>query len=314
MHNPMIATVFGASGFIGRYAVKALADSGYVVRAATRDPAGSDFLRPLGGFGEIVPLYAPVTEAGAVRRAVEGADCVVNLVGILDERRRGGFEAVNHQGAATVAREAAGCGVRCLVHVSAIGADPMSDSRYGASKGRGEAAVRKHFPAATILRPSIVFGREDRFFNRFGAMAGMFPMLPVISGETKFQPVYVGDVAQAIRAAAARPDSAGVTYELGGPEMLSFREILQYIVKETGRHRRLVTVPGWAAAIQAAVLQHLPGRLLTPDQLRMLRHDTVVGKDMPKLETLGITPTPIRLVVPDYLRRYCEGGKHAEVR
>lgn len=309
MASRKIATVFGASGFIGRYVVKHLADRGYVVRAAMRDTEAGAFLRPLGDVGQIVPLYAPLNNEAAVRRAVEGADFVVNLVGILAERRRGDFERVHHLGAGTVARQAASAGVRVLVHISAIGADALSPSLYARSKAQGEAAVRAAFPAATILRPSVVFGPEDRFFNRFGAMAAQFPMLPVIEGDTKFQPVYVGDVAAAVMAALDRPEAAGQTYELGGPDVESFRDLLAYINEETGRHRTLVALPRWCARLQAGVLERLPGRLLTTDQLVLLQHDNVVAKDARTLEALGIAPTPIRLVVPDYLRRYRQGGR-----
>lgn len=308
MASRKIAAVFGASGFIGRYVVKQLADHGYVVRAAMRDTEAGSFLRPLGDVGQIVPLYAPLDNEAAVGRAVEGADCAVNLVGILAERRAGDFDRVHHQGAATIARRAAAAGVHALVHVSAIGADPESPSRYASSKAKGEAAVRAAFPAATILRPSIVFGPEDGFFNRFGAMALRAPLLPLIEGETKFQPVYVGDVAAAVMAAIERPDAAGRTYELGGPSVESFRELLDYINRETGHHRPLVPVPRGLAWAQALVLERLPGKLLTTDQLLLLRRDNVVAQDALTLEALGITPTPIRLIVPGYLRRYRKGG------
>lgn len=304
----MIATVFGASGFIGRYVVKRLADQGYMVRAAMRHIEAGMVLRPLGSAGQIVPLYAPLGHEAAVACAVEDADCVINLVGILTERRRGDFDRLHHRGAEQVARQARAAGVRALVHMSAIGADPTSDSLYARSKAEGETAVRQEFPGATLLRPSVVFGPEDQFFNRFGAMAAVSPVLPVIEGRTRFQPVYVGDVAAAVMATLDQPGAAGQTYELGGPGIETFRGVLEYILQETGRHRLLVTMPRWLAEIQAAVLGRLPGRLLTTDQLRLLRHDNVVADGALTLGTLGITPTPIRLVVPGYLRRYREGG------
>jgi NADH dehydrogenase len=309
MSTRRIATVFGASGFIGRYVVKRLADAGYVVRAAMRDTEAGAFLKPLGSVGQIVPLYAPLDQEAAVHRAVEEAEVVINLVGILAERRRGDFDRVQHVGAANVARQAASCGVRALVQISAIGADATSQSGYARSKGMGEVAVRGAYPAAVILRPSIVFGAEDQFFNRFGAMAVMSPVLPVIEGATRFQPVFVGDVAAAVMAAIETPAAAGRIYELGGPEVRSFRALMEYINQETGRHRALVAVPRWAAGIQASVLEHLPGKLLTRDQLMLLRRDNVVGEGMPGLEALGVTPTPIGLVVPGVLRRYRAGAK-----
>ncbi|MGC9270773.1 complex I NDUFA9 subunit family protein [Acidiphilium sp.] len=308
MATRKIATVFGASGFIGRYVVKALADRGYVVRAAMRDTEAGAFLRPLGDVGQIVLLYAPLDNEATVHRAIEGADVVVNSVGILTERRRGDFDRIQHRGAALIARQAASCGVARLIQISAIGADPASASQYARSKGEGEAAVRAAFPTATILRPSIVFGVEDQFFNRFGAMATMSPALPVIEGATRFQPVYVGDVAAAVIAAIELPEAAGQIYELGGPDVETFRGLMQYILNETGRHRALIAVPRWLATIQAGVLERLPGRLLTRDQLLLLRRDNVVSDPAHDLASLGITPTPIRLIVPDYLRRYRQAG------
>jgi NADH dehydrogenase len=309
MASRKIATVFGASGFIGRYVVKLLADQGYTVRAAMRDTEAGAFLRPLGGVGQIVPLYAPLDNQTAVHRSVEAADVVVNLVGILAERRRGDFDRIQHLGAAMIAREATACGVRRLIQISAIGADATSASQYARSKGAGEIAVLAAFPGATILRPSIVFGKEDQFFNRFGAMAAIAPALPVIEGGTRFQPVYVGDVAQAVIAAIDQPASMGQVYELGGPDIETFRGLMQYILHETGRHRALIGLPRWLAGVQAAVLERLPGKLLTRDQLLLLRRDNVVTPGALDLAALGITPTPIRLIVPDYLRRYRVGGK-----
>ncbi|MCF3945724.1 complex I NDUFA9 subunit family protein [Acidiphilium sp. AL] len=326
MDPRMIATVFGASGFIGRYVVKHLADRGYIVRAATRDPESCAFLRPLGRVGQIVPLYAPFGNEAAMKRTIDGADCVVNLVGILAEHRRGDFDRVHRQGAETVARLAASGGVakgssdaqhrwngneggvRSLVHISAIGADPASPSLYASSKGMGEAAVRAAFPQAVILRPSIVFGPEDQFFNRFARMATVSPILPVIEGQTRFQPVYVGDVADAVMAAIGRPDAAGRIFELGGPDIHSFRDLLEDILRETRQHRTLVTIPRWLAGVQAALLERLPGKMLTRDQLLQLRRDNVVAEGASGLQSLGITPTPIRLIVPDYLRRYRPAG------
>ncbi len=309
MATRRVATVFGGSGFIGRYVVKRLAADGYVVRVAVRDTDGALFLKPMGAVGQIVPLYAPVTRPADVARAVDGADVVVNLVGILAERRRGDFRRVHAEGAGHVAREAAGSGVRALVHVSAIGADPASDSLYASSKAEGEQAVFSAFPRATVLRPSIVFGPEDQFFNRFATAAQMLPVLPVIAGKTRFQPVFVGDVADAVMAALGRPDAAGRTFELGGPQVWTFRAIMEWINHETRRDRWLIEVPPGLVALQAAVLERLPGKLLTRDQLRLLAHDNVVSPDVPGLAALGVTPTAVELVVPAYLQRFRPGGK-----
>ncbi|MBV9785985.1 MAG: complex I NDUFA9 subunit family protein [Acidisphaera sp.] len=308
MATRSVATVFGGSGFIGRYVVKRLAAAEYVVRVAVRDTAGALFLKPMGRVGQVVPLYASLGEPATVQRAVEGADLVVNLVGILAERRRGDFERVQAEGAGRVAQLAAAAGVGRLVHLSAIGADANARSRYAASKGRGEAAVRAAFPGATILRPSVVFGPEDAFFNRFGQIAERLPVMPVIAGATRFQPVYVGDVADAVMAALGRPETSGQLYELGGPRVWSFREILAYILVVTWRRRRMIELPMGLVRLQAAVLEHLPGKLLTRDQLLLLERDNVVTSGAKGLADLGVTPTPAELVVPDYLRRYRPGG------
>ncbi len=251
MPNRNVATVFGGSGFIGRYVVNRLAQRGFIVRVAVREPAHALFLKTAGAVGQIVPLGAPITNEADIYRCIEGAEVVVNLVGILAERRRGDFQRIHVDGAERVARLAASCGVTRLVHISAIGADPGSASRYGASKAAGEAAVRQGFPAATILRPSIVFGQEDRFFNRFARIAQLSPVMPVVSGETKFQPVYVGDVADAVMASLARAGSAGGLFELGGPRVWTFREILGYILTETERRRLMLDVPMGLARLQA---------------------------------------------------------------
>ena len=308
MATRSVATVFGGSGFIGRYVVKRLAAAEYVVRVAVRDTAGALFLKPMGRVGQVVPLYASLGEPATVQRAVEGADLVVNLVGILAERRRGDFERVQAEGAGRVTQLAAAAGVGRLVHLSAIGADANARSRYAASKGRGEAAVRAAFPGAMILRPSVVFGPEDAFFNRFGQIAERLPVMPVIAGATRFQPVYVGDVADAVMAALGRPETSGQLYELGGPRVWSFREILAYILVVTWRRRRMIELPMGLVRLQAAVLEHLPGKLLTRDQLLLLERDNVVTSGARGLADLGVTPTPAELVVPDYLRRYRPGG------
>lgn len=308
-----VATVFGGSGFIGRYVVKRLAQRGFVVRVAVRDPEAALFLKPMGAVGQVVPLYASLAAEATVARAVEGAELVVNLVGILAESKPGGFDAAHNEGPARVARLSAAAGVRRLVHVSAIGADPDSPSAYASSKGRGEAAVLAAFPAATILRPSIVFGPEDAFFNRFGAMTLISPALPVIAGATRFQPVYVGDVADAVLAAAGSDDAAGCVFELGGPKVFTFRELLQYILDVTERRLWLVRVPMRVARLQARVLERLPGKLLTTDQLLLLMRDNVATQGALGLADLGVTPTPVELIVPAYLRRFRKGGGKKEL-
>jgi uncharacterized protein YbjT (DUF2867 family) len=299
--RPRIATVFGGSGFIGRRLVPRLAAQGYIVRVAVTDPAGARFLTTQGALGQIVPLAANVTDPAAVAAAVAGADLVVNLVGIL----HGDFAAIQQQGAAHVAQAAAAAGAR-LVHVSALGADPASPAAYGRSKAAGEAAVQAAHPRAVILRPSIVFGPGDAFFNRFAAMARNLPVLPVVAGETKFQPVYVEDVVAAILAGAERQD--GRIYDLGGPRVLSMRDLLAYILGVTGLRRPLLAMPDGLMRLQARLGEFLPNPPLTRDQLLMLGRDNVVPPGAPGLTELGIPPTAMEAVVPGYLKRFREGG------
>lgn len=310
MATRSVATVFGGSGFIGRYVVKRLAAAGHVVRVAVRDTEAALFLKPMGAVGQIVPLYASLREPATIARAVAGADVVVNLVGILAERHGGDFQRVQADGAAEVARAATAAGVQRLVQMSAIGADPAAASLYARSKGQGEQAVRAAFPSATILRPSLVFGPEDQFFNRFASIAVISPIMPVIAGASRFQPVYVGDVADATMAALLRLDAPGRLYELGGPRVWTFRELLVWILEQTQRRRWLVTVPMNVARVQARVMEKLPGalRMLTQDQLLLLAQDNVVAVDAVGLADLGIGATSVESIVPHYLHRFRAGG------
>ncbi len=309
--NTNVVTIFGGSGFLGRHAVRALARRGWRIKVATRHPARGFFLRPLGSVGQIDFVKCDVTDAESVQHAVKGATAVVNLTGILFEKGQT-FDEVQTDGAANIAEAAAAAGVRALVHVSAIGADAQSDSRYAVTKAKGEAAVREAFPAAVILRPSIVFGPEDSFFNKFAEMARFLPALPLIGGgRTLFQPVFVGDVAQAITVALESEVARGHTYELGGPTIYSFKDLLQLILRQAGRRRALVPVPFGIASLKAAFLQLLPNPLLTVDQVRLLRKDNVVSPDAAKLADLGITPTSVEAVVPSYLWRYRAKGEYA---
>jgi len=305
MTRRSVATVFGGSGFIGRYVVKRLARQGWLVRVAVRDPEAALFLKPMGSVGQVVPVYANVTDDASSANAMAGADLVINLVGILAEAGGSGFQSVHAEGAGRIARLAAAAGVPRFVHMSAIGADAGSHSRYASTKGLGEQAVREAFPAATIIRPSVVFGPEDHFFNRFAAIGRIAPFMPVIAGSTKLQPVYVGDVADAIVAAVDRP---GETFELGGPRMWSMRDLMAYVLEQIGRTKPMVTVPMCIARLQAAVLELVPGQPLTRDQLLMLQRDNVVTPGMPGLVELGVVPTPVELIVPSYLRRFQPGG------
>jgi NADH dehydrogenase len=308
MTTRSVATVFGGSGFIGRYVVRRLARQGYLVRVAVRDPEAALFLKPMGTVGQIVPLYASITDDTTVAAAVTGADVVINLVGILTESGGAGFQSIQAEGAGRVARLAAAAGVRRFVHVSAIGADAASPSRYARTKAEGEQAVHAAFPRATILRPSVVFGPEDQFFNRFAGIARIAPFMPVIAGSTRLQPVFVGDVADAVMAAVSREDAAGTVYELGGPRVWTMRELMAYVLTQTGRDKRLVTIPMCIARMQASILELVPGQPLTRDQLLLLQRDNVAAPGLPGLADLGIVPTPVDLIVPGYLRRFLPGG------
>jgi NADH dehydrogenase len=304
-----VATVFGGSGFLGRYVVKRLAKAGYVVRVAVRDTEAAMFLKPMGAVGQIVPLFAPLGQEAAVARAVEGADVVINLTGILAEAKKGDFFRVHAEGAARIARLSASSVARHLVHVSAIGADVNSASDYGRSKGQGEESVRAVFPRAVILEPSIVFGPEDSFFNRFAAMAQVSPVIPIVSGSSKFQPVYAGDVADAVMAGINREDAAGCLFELGGPDVMTFTQLIEYMLKAIARKRRVIDLPVPLAKVQATFLERLPGKLLTRDQIKLLRRDNVVAAGALDLASLGIVATPMDMVVPDYLIRFRPGGR-----
>ena len=309
-------TVFGGSGFIGRHLVQRLARAGVRVTVAVRSPRHADFLRPRGDVGQIVPVAADILDPAAVAAAVAGADGVVNLVGILYARGRYAFDAVHAEGAEIVAKAAAAAGVQRLVQVSAIGADADSPSAYARSKAAGEAAVRAAFPLATILRPSVLFGPEDDFFNRFAAMARMSPVLPLFGGgETKFQPVYVGDVADAIVRSLnepSRPNSGilGHTFELGGPTVYSFEELMRLVLAETGRDAALIKLPFFAADVIGtfAPLFPLGAPLLTRDQAKLLRIDNVVHEGAAGFAQLGIVPTAAEAILPSYLARFRKGG------
>jgi NADH dehydrogenase len=297
--NNKLVTLIGGGGFLGRYVAQALLERGARVRIAQRDPRQAFFLKTQGGLGQTQFVAVDITKPESIARVVADADAVVNLVGIL----AGDFQKIQVDGARIVAEAAAHARVATLIHMSAIGADSASDSAYGRSKGEGEAAVRAAFPAVTILRPSIVFGREDQFLNRFAAMIGSAPIVPVLRTGTKFQPVYVGDVAQAVVQAIA-----GKTFELGGPDTITMGALVRWIAKTTGHKRRIVDLPD---AIGAAIagLGFLPGAPITKDQWRMLAHDNVVAQGANGLEALSITPTPLDAVAPNWLVRYRKGGR-----
>jgi len=302
----MLVTIFGGGGFVGRYVAQELLARGMRVRVAERDPGDAIRVKPLGGLGQTQLVHADVRDPMSVARAVAGADAVVNLVAVLG----GPVDAINHRGAGTVAAAAAQAGVKTLVHISAIGADVQSESAYGRSKGQGEQAVRVAFPGAAVIRPSIIFGREDQFTNRFAGMAKMTPVLPVIAPATKFQPVYVVDVARAIAEAVGYAAAhAGQTYELGGPQVMSMLEINRWIADHIGHHPAIMPVPDAVAGLLATLTGWLPGAPITRDQWKMLGRDTVVAPGAKGLGDLGVVPTPLAAVADGWLVRYRKHGR-----
>ena len=326
--SSQLITVFGGSGFIGRHVVRALVKRGYRVRVAVRRPDLAGFLQPLGTVGQIMPVQANLRYPDSVAAAVRGADAVVNLVGILQQGGRQSFSAVQANGARAIAQACAAQGITRLVQVSAIGAARESRSAYGRSKAEGEAAVLSLVPSAIVLRPSIVFGPEDSFFNRFASLARMLPVLPLVGGgETKFQPVFVGDVAEAAARAIDGTIAGGRIYELGGPEVKSFKELLTYVCEVTGRRRVLAPLPFPLARLQARILEIvntltlglLPDELMmTRDQVTLLETDNVVSKQAKAegrcFEGIGITPTSVEAVVPSYLWRFRKTGQFDTAR
>lgn len=311
MESQMV-TVFGGSGFVGRHLVQHLARRGHRVRVAVRDPEGALFLKPMGVVGQVTPFYADIKDRASVDAAVAGADWVVNLVGVLYESGAQKFAAIHRDGARTVAEAARAAGVRRLVQMSALGVAQDSPAVYGRTKAEGEAAVAEAFAGASFTRPSVIFGPEDNLFNQFAAMSLVSPFLPLIGGgRTRFQPVYVGDVAEGICRILERPDAEGRTYEMGGPRVVSFKELLELMMTVTGRRRRLVSLPFGLARLQASVLQLLPRPPLTVDQIRLLQQDNVLSGTVPGLEALDIAPTAMEVVLPTYLDRFRAGGRKA---
>jgi len=309
-----LVTVFGGSGFIGRHVVRALAKRGWRIRVAVRRPDLAGHLQPLGSVGQIMPVQANLRYRWSVDRAVEGADAVVNLVGILNESGRQNFSVLHAFGARAVAEATRAAGIATLVHQSALGADPRSESTYARTKAEGEGAVLETVPDAVILRPSIVFGPEDQFFNRFGDLARISPVLPLIGGGvTRLQPVFVGDVAEAIARAVEGQLSGGTVYELGGPEVKTFRQCMETLLTEIERSPLLVTVPWSLAHFGASVAQWLPKPLLTVDQVRMLKQDNVVSEAAEAqgrtLDGIGILTTSLAAVLPSYLQRFKPHGQ-----
>lgn len=301
-----LVTVFGGAGFIGRYVCEQLLKRGVRVRVAAREPRCAHHIQPLGQVGRVGFVKADLTNTRSIAPAVANSTAVVNLCGVL----KGNFTAIHREGAQALAQAAADEGVEALVHVSAIGADAASDSLYARSKGEGERAIKAVFPGATIIRPSLVFGPEDELTNRFAGLASL-PFLPIIAAETKFQPVYVRDLAQAIALATLQPEThGGKTYEIGGPQVMSMKELHHAILELTGQDPELIEMPGFAASLLSR-FGWLPGAPLTRDQWLMLQRDNVANGDVPGLEAFGIEPTPLGAVGHEWLGRFHQGGRFA---
>jgi len=308
-----LITVFGGSGFVGRHVVQALGRRGFRIRVAVRRPNEALFLKTSGNVGQIEPVQANIRDEASVARAVEGASAVINLVGILYESGKQSFNAVQAEGAERVARLARAAGVPVFVHLSSLAADAKAPSEYGRSKAAGEAAVLNHYPQAAILRPSAIFGAEDQLFNRFAALARLMPALPVVEGATQMQPVYVKDVAEAVARAVETTLADGKVCELGGPEVMTVRAIMELTLKQIRRKRLMIPAPRFIALAKAYFLQLLPSPLLTVDQVRSLSSDTIVSdaanKEGRTLAGLGITPTAPQAILPSYLARFRKRGQ-----
>lgn len=309
-----LVTIFGGAGFVGTQIVQAMARKGYRIRVAVRRPDLAGHVKPLGNVGQVVPVQANIRNAESVARAVRGAAIVINLVGIGYERGRQRFRAVHVMGARTVAEAAKAAGATALVHMSALGADPDSSSGYARTKAMGEAAVLEAFPSAVIMRPSIMFGPGDGFFNLMGTLTRWLPVLPLIGGRTRFQPIYVGDTAAAFAAAAEGAVKAGRIYELGGPEIVTYRDLMERVLRETGRHNPMLPIPPALAKLLAAPFALLPfPPLLTGDQVDLLQVDNVVSepavRDKRTLAAFAIEPTPMDAILSSYLWRFRKHGQ-----
>ena len=315
-----LVTIYGGSGFVGRYIARRLAKQGWRIRVAVRRPNEAMHVRTYGAVGQVEPILSNIRDDASVRAAMHGADAVVNCVGTFDRKGRNNFDAVQHLGAERIARIAAEEGVKRLVHISAIGANADSDSLYCKTKALGEEAILSHFPDAVILRPSVMFGPEDGFFNRFAGMTRFGPVLPLVGAETKFQPVYVDDVANAA-AMGVEGQAAGGIYELGGPQVHSFRELMQQMLGVIRRRRMIVNIPFWIANIMAGVMElvqtvslGLVPPMLTRDQVTSLRVDNVVSEGASGFADLGIAPVATEAVLPDYLWRFRPAGQYEAIK
>ena len=315
-----LVTIFGGSGFVGRYITRRLAQEGWRVRVAVRRPNEALHVKPYGVVGQVAPVACNIRDDASVRSVLQGADAVVNCVGTFDRKGKNNFDAVQHEGAARIARFAAEAGAQHLVQISAIGADAESDSVYAQTKAKGESAILEAFPNAVILRPSVIFGHEDSFFNRFAGMTRFSPILPVVGASTKFQPVYVDDVAHAAAMGATGAAAPGI-YELGGPDVNTFRELMQHMLGVIRRRRLIMNIPFGMAGIMAGVMEFvqtisfglIPPQI-TRDQVRSLRVDNVVSDNAKGFSDLGITPVAMEAVLPDYLWRFRPSGQYEAIK
>lgn len=318
---PKLVTIYGGSGFLGRYIARRMAKLGWRVRVAVRRPNEAMFVKPYGTVGQVVPVFCNIRDDESVRAAMSGADAVVNCVGTFDRSGRNNFDAVQHEGAARIALISKELGVAHVVSISALGSNAEGDSEYAQSKGEGEAAVLEARPDAMILRPGVMFGTEDGFFNRFAAMTRLGPILPLVGGASKFQPVYVDDVAEAAVLGATGKAKGGI-YELGGPEVKTLRDWIGQMLEEIRARRLVINLPFWVGSVMATLLDFgsaltlglFPNTVLTRDQVKQLHHDNVASGEYPGLEDLGIKPTPADAVIEDYLWPYRPSGQYSEIK
>ncbi|MEM1272269.1 MAG: complex I NDUFA9 subunit family protein [Pseudomonadota bacterium] len=316
-----LVTIFGGSGFIGRHVAQRMAKRGWRVRVAVRRPNEALFVKPYGAVGQVEPVLANVRDDASVRAAIQGADAVVSCVSVTVQHGKQTFGTIQHEGTARIARIAAEEGAGALIHISAIGADAKSDSVYAQTKAAGETAIQEMFPNAVILRPSIIFGPGDGFFNQFGSMARMMPILPIFGAETRFQPVYVGNVAEAAEMGVLGSAAPGI-YELGGPEVRTFRELMQELMQVIQRRRLILNLPFWVGNVmggalnfaQALTLGLFKNTLVTPDQIKLLKIDNVASAHLPGLAELGIEPVAMEAILPEYLWPYRPSGQYAEIK
>lgn len=311
VHNSQLVTVIGGSGFLGTYVVRRLVKDGFQVRVLCRDPQGpkAGTIKTQGYLGQISVEYADLARPKTLEGKLNGSCAVINLVGLLYEKGSQKFATIHAQGSERLAQMAAAAGAKRFIQISSLGVDKASKSRYARTKMLGEKAVLQAFPNATILRPSVIFGREDNFFNQFASMARFTPLLPVFGGgRTKFQPVYVDNVAEAVSTCLKRDETIGKTYELGGPEVMSFRQILDFILDTTHRENGVIDIPMFLGGFLGAAAELLPKPFLTRDQVTLLQYDSVTSPEMPGLQELGIQPTAVELIVPEYLERFRVSG------